>query len=142
MVSTESFHRENAAVAKQLRGFANARFVSIHDLIVEMKVVARPALRASDWLGVKTAVARIVILRVAIIVQRPALHGSVGPVVRQTKNNRVARTAVGTVYIRIRIARISWIKKFFQARIADRKVGRNANRRPLPMLALANGEFI
>src|SRR5580700_8615137 len=142
VVSTESFQRENAAVAKQLRGFANARFISTYDASVGAERVIRSAGWARYRLRMKAAVARIVIFRVAIIVQRPALHGSVGPVVRQTKNNRIARTAVGAVDIGIQIARISWIKKFFQTSLTDRQVRRNANRRPLATLALADGEFV
>src|ERR1700730_4121384 len=142
MVSAESFHGEDAASVQQLNRFADARFTSVRGPIARVQVITRSTVRARNRLRVKTAVARILIFCVAVVVQTPILHRSVGSVVRQTNDNRIARTAVGAVDVGIPIAPVSWVKKFLQASIADREVRRNANCRPLPPLALTDSELI
>ena len=77
----------------------------------------------------KSAIRGIVILRITVHVERPTLHGRVAPVVRKTQHDRVTRAAVRTVDVGIAVARVVRIKKFVQAVIADRKIGRDANRR-------------
>src|SRR5277367_2734121 len=104
MVTAQSFHRQNAATAEQLSRFANAAFTSVLTPNVRVKMVARSTGGASNWLRVKTAVSRIVVFRVAVLVQRPGLHCGIGPVVRQGKYDRVARTAICTVDVGIPVA--------------------------------------
>ena len=104
--------------------------------------IARTATRASHGLRVKTAIGRISVLNAAVLVQRPVPHCGVGAIVRKPKHNGVARTAVGAVDIGVPVAPVGRIKKFFQASIANSKVGRNADRGTFSPLTLTNGEII
>ncbi len=94
--------------------------------------IARTATRASHGLRVKTAIGRISVLNAAVLVQRPVPHCGVGPIVRKPKHNGVARTAVGAVDIGVPVAPVGRIKKFFQASIANSKVGRATWSQSLP----------
>src|SRR5258707_9727811 len=101
MVPTQSLHRENFPIKEQLGRLADAGFTSMEFRLARMQVVARPTARTSHWLRMKTAIARISILSIAVVVQRPAPHGGVGPVVGKTENHAVPRTAVRTVDVGI-----------------------------------------
>ncbi len=52
----------------------------------------------------KSPVRRIAIFRRAVVVERPVLHGGVGPVVRQAAHHGVAWSAVRAVDVRICVA--------------------------------------
>ena len=73
--------------------------------------------------------------------KRPTLHRGIGPVVRQTQDNGVAWTTVRAVDVGIPVAPVGWIEELFQTRIADREIGRDANRGLLAALALSDGEL-
>ena len=142
MVSADSFHGKNAFAVEQFRRFADATFTAEQLPVRMAQIVAWSAVRASNRLRVKAAIAGIFIFSVAVAIERPISHGSVGAVIGQTEDNRVARTTVRTVDIGIPISPVRRVQKLAQARIADREVGRNANRGPFPSLALADGELI
>ena len=85
----------------------------------------RAAGRARDRLRVKAAVGGIVILRGAVVVQRPVLHGRVGAVIGQAQDHGVARAAIGAVDVRVVIARVGWIEQLCETVVADRQVRRD-----------------
>jgi hypothetical protein len=85
-------------------------------------------------------VSRIVILRVAVRVQRPELHGCVASVIWKAQHHRVPRTTVRTVDVWIAGSRIRRIEELSQAFIAKGKVWRDADGRMVSTFADANRE--
>ena len=140
VISAEAFYRQNLAFTQKFSGALNRGVVADRDFVCIFEGIVRSALRTGDRLRMKAAVGRIVILAIAVRVQRPRLHRGVRPIVRQSQNHRVTRPAIGAVDVGIAIARILLVEKLVQTLLAYRQVRRNPNRRVVAPLALANLE--
>jgi hypothetical protein len=81
-----------------------------------------------------------VILCGAVIVEGPISHGRIDPVVWKAPNNRVAWTAICAVDVGIPVTLVSRIEQFPQARIANWKVGSDADRKTVAPMAFTNRE--
>ena len=100
----------------------------------------RPALGAGHRLGVKTAVIRITVLRLALRAERKRRHHRQRAVIGHGVNNRKARPAVGAVDKRVAIAPLLRVVHFCQARRAGCRIRDNLGAHR-PGTALADGEI-
>src|SRR5262245_43797629 len=71
----------------------------------------RSALPAGIGLGMKPAMQRVVVLRLACWTHRERRHGSVRPVVRDIALDGEARSAIGAIDKGILVAPVAWIEK-------------------------------
>src|SRR5580704_18245654 len=131
VVSTQTFYSQNPPGAKNPGRLTDAVFAFLYsDVGIQVNVRAnlreKIVTRAASWtsyrLGMKTTVAGIAIFRGAIVVEQPVVHGGVGPVVRQRLHDGVTRPAIGTVDVRVQVARIGGVEKFFETVVTNGKV--------------------
>src|SRR5208337_2106453 len=88
--------------------------------------------RAADLagvrLGVEAAVARVVVLCLALRAHREHFHRSVRPVVGQGFDDAETRTAMGAIREWITVAAIFWVENFAEAIRAGGNVGQHERR--------------
>src|SRR5436190_14714550 len=75
----------------------------------------------------KASVARVLVLRPTSAAHREPTHGRVGPIVRNSLDDREAWSTVGAVDERIAIATVRLIEQFAQAIAASGDVRGNGN---------------
>jgi hypothetical protein len=101
---------------------------------------ARAAGRARVRLRVKAAIARVVVLSLAVRAHRKDAHRGVRPVVRHVGDNGKARAAVRAIGERVPIAAVGGIQKLAQAVRARGGVRRNERVAPFLAFGMADLE--
>src|ERR1700722_820440 len=97
---------------------------------------------AGIWLGVKSAILRIVILAVALRAHRKSFHRSVRAIVRQGLDDRESRPAIGAVREGIAVPAIPGIKNVASTICADGNIGQYQNGLAAALVAVANIEIL
>ena len=82
-----------------------------------------------DRLGMKPAIARVVVLARAVGAHGPGRQGGARAIVRQRLHDRKPWTTIGAVDVRVAGAPIGAVEQLALARGAQRQIGRNAGRR-------------
>ena len=138
MEAADSLHRDDRALQQGLGGGGDR--VDPGGVVGAEELHARPALRARVRLGVKTAIARILVLAQARRAHLEAGHGRERPVIRDPADDGEARAAVGAVRERIAKAAVLGIEQLRETVGAGGAVGGDRGARLAVTRALTDDE--
>ena len=127
MVTADAFDgrrcRRDAGTQRRLPVLFRLRWVRT----VAVKGELRPTLRTGERLGMKAPIERVLVLPSALRAKLKAGHGRIWPVVRQRRDNRIARSALRTIRERITKATFGPVLQFFDAIVATEKIRRQVH---------------
>ena len=101
----------------------------------------RTANRAGRWLGVKAAVERIIVFRLAVWTHFKTGHGGLWAVIGNIADDGESRSAIGAVDEWVTVASIGRVEEFAAAVRADGHIRRNGNKVTLVCFAGDDPEF-
>ncbi|MCG3119758.1 MAG: hypothetical protein ALAOOOJD_02269 [bacterium] len=139
MKSANAFHGHNLAAQERIDRLEDrVIFDGERQPFMIPQLHLRPAPRAGIRLRVKTPVGGIVIFGATIQTHRKTFHRGVRTIIRQRRDDRKARTAVGAIGERITIAPVGRIKNFSQTIRTGGNVGQNKSAFLTGFFAVAN----
>ena len=124
MVTAHAFDGDDAAATQARNGDFQCFFASDECATVAVKGELRPTLRTGERLGVKAPIERVLVLPSALRAKLKAGHGRIWPVVRQRRDDRIARSALRTIRERIAKATFGRVLQFFDAVVTTEQIRR------------------